>query len=80
MPSGMIKVKCSIEKLLLRWDNGVKDKFENQELFPVPFTPKDVVSFAYSHPPFAPGPTLYYALVHEFGRPMVEDALDGISA
>ncbi len=77
--TGIIKIQKSIEKLLLRWDNGVRDKFENQELFPVPFTPKDVVSFAYSHLPFAPGPTLYYALVHEFGRSMVEDAFDSIA-
>ena len=75
----MVKIQKSIEKLLLRWDNGVRDKFENQQLFPVPFTPKDVVSFAYSHLPFAPGPTLYYALVHEFGRSMVEDAIDELS-
>ncbi len=74
--TGMVKIKRSIEKLLLLWDNGVRDKFENQKLFPVPFTPKDVVSFAYSHQPFAPGPTLYNALVHEFGRSMVEDAFD----
>ncbi len=77
--TGMIKIKRSMEKLLLLWDNGVKDKFENQKLFPVPFTPKDVVSFAYAHQPFAPGPTLYNALVHEFGRSMVEDAFDSIS-
>lgn len=77
--TGMIKIKKSIEKLMLLWDNGVRDKFENQELFPVPFTPKDVVSFAYSHLPFAPGPTLYYALVHEFGRSTVEDAFESIS-
>jgi transcriptional regulator with XRE-family HTH domain len=74
--NGVVKIKKSIEKLLLLWDNGVRDKFENQKLFPVPFTPKDVVSFAYSHLPFAPGPTVYNALVHEFGRSMVEDALD----
>jgi transcriptional regulator with XRE-family HTH domain len=77
--TGIIKIKKSIEKLMFLWDNGVRDKFENQELFPVPFTPKDVVSFAYSHLPFVPGPTLYYALVHEFGRSMVEDAFDSIS-
>src|SRR6266699_1608278 len=74
--TGMVKIKRSIEKLLLLWDHGVRDKFENQQLFPVPFTPKDVVSFAYSHQPFAPGPTLYNALVHEFGRSMVEEAFD----
>src|SRR5438270_1964935 len=77
--TGMVKIKKSIEKLLLLWDNGVRDTFENQQLFPVPFTPKDVVSFAYAHDPFAPGPTLYYALVQEFGRSMVEDAFESIS-
>jgi transcriptional regulator with XRE-family HTH domain len=77
--TGMVKIKRSMEKLLYLWDNGVRDKFENQQLLPVPFTPKDVVSFAYAHQPFAPGPTLYYALVHEFGRSMVEDAFDSIS-
>jgi transcriptional regulator with XRE-family HTH domain len=77
--TGMVKIKRNIEKLLTRWDNGVKDKFENQKLFPVLFTPKDVISFAYTHLPFAPGPTLYNALVHEFGRAMVEDAFDSVT-
>ena len=77
--TGMVKIKRSIEKLLRLWDNGVKDKFENQRLFPVPFTPKDVVTFAYAHQPFAPGPTIYNALVHEFGRSMVEDAFDSVA-
>lgn len=76
--TGMVKVKRSREKILALWDNGVRDKFENQELFAVPFTPQDVISFAYSHQPFAPGPTLYYALIHEFGRSAVEEAFDSI--
>jgi transcriptional regulator with XRE-family HTH domain len=78
--TGMVKTKIGIQKLLSRWKNGVKDKFENQKLFPVPFTPKDVISFAYTHQPFAPGPTLYYALVHEFGRTMVENAFDELDS
>ncbi len=77
--TGMVKINRSIDKLLSRWDNGVRDKFENHKLFPVPFTPKDVVSFAYTHQPFAPGPTLYNALVHEFGHAMVEDAFDSVA-
>ncbi|HEU0000674.1 MAG TPA: hypothetical protein VFQ36_07235, partial [Ktedonobacteraceae bacterium] len=77
--NGLVKIKQSIDKLLRRWDNGARDKFENHKLFAVPFTPEDVVSFAYSHQPFAPGPTLYNALVHEFGRSMVEDTFDSIS-
>jgi len=77
--TGMVKVRTSMEKLMSRWNNGVRDKFENQKLFPIPFTPKDVVAFAYSHQPFAPGPTLYYALIHEFGLTMVEDAFDQLA-
>ena len=77
--TGMVKIKKSIEKLLRLWHNGVRDKFEHQKLFPVPFTPKDVIAFAYAHQPFTPGPTLYYALVHEFGRSIVEEAFDSIS-
>lgn len=77
--TGMVKINRSIEKLLFLWNNGVRDKFENHKLFPVRFTPTDVVSFAYAHQPFAPGPTLYYALVHEWGRSMVEDAFDSVA-
>jgi transcriptional regulator with XRE-family HTH domain len=76
--TGMVKIHRSIEKLLSLWNNGVRDKFENYKLFPVPFTPTEVVSFAYAHQPFAPGPTLYYALVHEFGRLMVENAFERV--
>jgi transcriptional regulator with XRE-family HTH domain len=77
--TGMVKIHRSIDKLLSIWKNGARDRFENHKLLPVPFTPKDVISFAYAHQPFAPGPTLYYALVHEFGRSKVEDAFDSIS-
>ena len=75
----MVKIKKNREKLLTNWDNGARDKFENQKLFPVPFTPKEVIAFAYSHQPFSPGPTLYYALVHEFGHSIVEDAFDQLA-
>ena len=78
--TGMVKIKKNVEKLLRFWDNGVKDKFENVQLFPVLFTPEEVISFAYSHLPFAPGPTLYHALVHEFGREMVENAFDRLAS
>jgi hypothetical protein len=60
--------------------HNYRDGVENQKLFSVPFTPMDVISFAYSHQPFAPGPTLYYALVHEFGRPIGEDAFDQLAS
>lgn len=74
--TGMVRVKRSRDKITNLWNNGVRDKFENQKLFLVPFAPKDVITFAYTHQPFSPGPTLYYALVHEFGRAAVEEAFD----
>jgi hypothetical protein len=77
--TGVEKIHRSIEKLLSLWKNGVRDKFENHKLFPVPFTPTEVVAFAYAHQPFAPGPILYYALVHEFGRSVVEDAFERVA-
>lgn len=77
--NGMVKIKPGIEKLLRRWDNGARDKFENHKLFPVPFTPEAVVSFIYTHLPSAAGATLYNALVHEFGLSVVEDAFDSIA-
>lgn len=74
----MVKIKLSIKKLLQRWDNRVRDKFENQKIFSGPFTTKDVVSFRYAHQPFTCAPKLYYALVHKFGRMMVENAFENI--
>jgi hypothetical protein len=41
--TGMVKIHRSIGKLLYHWNNGVRDKFENHKLFPVPFTPNDVM-------------------------------------
>ncbi len=78
--TGMVRIKKSIDKLLSFWENGVRDKFENQKLFPVRFTPKDVVAFGYAHQPFTCAPTIYHALVHEFGRPMVEEEFDNVAA
>ncbi len=78
--TGIVKIKSNMERLTNRWKNGVRDKFENQKLFSVPFTPKDVIAFAYTHQPFAPGPTIYYALVHEFGHSMVEEAFDQLAS
>jgi hypothetical protein len=72
-------VGCLTLTLSSSFEPCLRDTFENHQLFPVPFTPKEVVSFAYAHQPFAPGPTLSHALVHEFGRSMVEDAIDELS-
>jgi hypothetical protein len=54
-------------------------QYDVSEDFSHRITSKDVIAFAYAHQPFTPGPTVYYALVHEFGRSMVEDVFDSIS-
>lgn len=69
---GMVKIKKGIHDLMAIWDNGVRDKFENQQIIPVPFTPEDVVSFVFTHQSLSLRPTIYHALVHEFGRDVVD--------
>ncbi|TMC16079.1 MAG: helix-turn-helix transcriptional regulator [Chloroflexi bacterium] len=68
---GMVKIKKGINDLMAIWDNGVRDKFENQQIIPIPFTPEDVVSFVFTHQSLSLRPTIYHALVHEFGRDVV---------
>lgn len=69
---GMVKIKRSVSELIALWDNGVRDKFENQNVIPIPFTPEDVVSFVFTHESYSLKPTLYHVLVHEFGREKVD--------
>jgi hypothetical protein len=76
--TGIVKSKRRINELVTIWNNGARDKFENRKLFPVPFTPPDIVTFAATHQPFSPGPTLYHALVHEFGRADIDVALSSL--
>jgi hypothetical protein len=74
---GMVKVNKSFEEILTNWQAGVKDKMENQKMFAIPFTPREVCGFVFSHESFSPGGLvcLYHALVHEFGREQVNNAL-----
>jgi hypothetical protein len=72
---GMVKIKRDVSDVVALWDNGVKDKFENQDILPIPFTPEDVVSFVFTHQSFSLKPTLYHALVHEFGREQVNSVI-----
>lgn len=74
---GMVKVQRTCQEILDKWSKGVKDKLENQRLFPLPFTPDEYIQFITQHK--IAGESLYYALVHEFGRARVEDAFDSIS-
>lgn len=70
---GMVRVQRTSQEVLDRWSKGVKDKLENQKLYPLPFTPEDYLQFITEHQMV--GESLYYALVHEFGRESVERVL-----
>jgi hypothetical protein len=70
---GMVRVQRTCQEILDKWSKGVKDKVENQKLYPLPFTPEAYLQFITEHQMV--GESLYYALVHEFGREQVEKAL-----
>ena len=67
---GLVKVQRTCQEILDKWGKGVKDKIENKVLYPLPFTPEDYMRFVTEHRMV--GESLYYALVHEFGREAVE--------
>lgn len=67
---GMVRVQRTCQEILDRWSKGVKDKLENQKLYPLPFTPEDYVRFIIERK--IGGESLYYALVYVFGRERVE--------
>jgi hypothetical protein len=70
---GMVRVQRTCQEILDKWSKGVKDKLENQKLYPLPFTPRDYIQFITEHKMV--GESLYYALIHEFGREKVEKML-----
>lgn len=70
---GMVKVQRTFQEILDRWSKGVKDKIENQKLYPLLFTPEAYMQFITEHRMV--GESMYYALVHEFGREEVESVL-----
>lgn len=75
---GMVKLQKRIDEVLGTMQRGVQDRWENRKIFSVPFTPKEICSFVFSHEPFSPGGLvcLYHALVHEFGREEVDKIID----
>jgi hypothetical protein len=73
---GIIKIKRTVHELVDLWDGGVRDKFENQDIIPVPFTLESIIPFVFTHTSFSLRPTIYHALVHEFGRAKVDRAID----
>jgi transcriptional regulator with XRE-family HTH domain len=74
---GMVKIQRRAEEILENVRRNVRDRFESRGIFSVPFTPKEVCSFVFSHEPFAPGGLvcLYHALVHEFGSEQINAAI-----
>jgi len=50
---------------------------ESKKLLALPFNPKDVATFIFSHSPWFPGALsgLYYTLAHEFGRKEVDQII-----
>ncbi len=70
---GVVRVQRTCQEILDKWSKGVKDKIENQKLYPLPFTPENYIQFITEHQMV--GESLYYALVHEFGRENVERVL-----
>jgi hypothetical protein len=71
---GIVKIKKMANDLLTLWNNRVRgnnrvrDKFENQKTFPIPFAPEDVFSFIFNHRSFSLKQTIYRALGHKFRR------------
>jgi len=70
---GMVRVQRTCQEVLDKWSKGVKDKMEKQKLYSLPFTAEGYIQFITKHK--IVGESLYYALVHEFGRGAVEKAL-----
>lgn len=75
---GIVKVKRQAQDILDNWNTGVKDKIENTRIFPLEFEPEMLVPFIFSREPWAPAGLvcLYHALVHEFGRKKVREAIE----
>jgi len=74
---GLMKLPKTAHEIMKNWQLGVKDKMENKKLIAVPFTPKDVCEFVFSHEPWGGGALMgiYHTLVHEFGKEAVEKVL-----
>ncbi len=74
---GFMKITKTARDIITNWQLGVKDKMENKKLIAVPFTPKDVCDFVFSHGPWGGGALMgtYYTLVHEFGKDHVNDVI-----
>lgn len=75
---GIVKVKKQVQDIIDYWNAGVKDKMENTRLFPLKFELETLIPFIFSHEPWAPAGLvcLYHALVHEFGRKKVHEAIE----
>jgi hypothetical protein len=71
---GFAKVNKTVEEIVEFRSRGVRDKWENSEFNIVKFDLKEIVTYVFTHEPWAPGALacLYQTLVHEFGREKVD--------
>lgn len=74
---GMVRIQRSLEEMRARKRHGIQDKWENREVYYLPFTPEEVCMFVSEREPFSPGGLvcLYHTLVHEHGRKHVDSVL-----
>jgi len=70
---GMVRTQRTCQEILDKWSKGVKDKLENQKLFPLPFTPDHYIQFITEHQMV--GESLIMLWCMSFGRDKVEHAL-----
>lgn len=74
---GVARTDQGIDRILRMRGAGVKDKWENSELYPVPFEVDAVVRFIMANGPWASAAPacIYHALVHEFNRTKVDASI-----
>jgi hypothetical protein len=78
---GMAKTRSTIEEIQQWRSRGVKDKWENEKLYPLKFDLEQIVEFVLTRSPWAPGgiTCLYHTLVHEFGHAKVEKTIKRVA-
>ncbi len=75
---GKAKINKTAKELEEWRANGVKDKWENEEFFTLPFDVEEIVKFIAEHDPWTPASLacIYHSLVNEFGRNKVDRTIE----
>jgi len=71
---GYAFVDESYEKIYKRWQAHAKERFENENIFPVRFLPKEVIKYIYETDPWAPSALacIYHTLRKIYGSSAVD--------